>query len=179
MNGRGTEMQSSVVVEHVEGAEWALVLAASRGEYGRRSITPMIFVNEGCGVFAVCPMTKAWIRAGYIFSYNPSVEMREALLKNAVQEFVRQVSLRSNILERSRVGIVARAKASPDRFCDPPKGFELNAATEPAFMWLFERSEVAQQAMRVARYLIEKHNLGHLTQAEIETIGGRLIRKGR
>ncbi len=172
-------MQSSIVVEHVEGAEWALVLVATRGEYGRRSITPMIFANEGCGVFAVCPMTKAWLRAGYIFTYNPPVDMRDALLKNAVNEFVRQVSHRSNILERSRVGIVARAKASPDRFCEPPKGFELSAATEPAFMWLFERSEVAQQTMRVARYLIEKHNLGRLTQAEIETIGERLVKKGR
>jgi len=138
----------------------------------------MIFANEGCGLFAVCPLVKAWSRAGLIYVYNPPDGMREALLDNAITEFVRHVGMRSNILERSRVGIVARAKASSLRFADAPAGFELSAQTDPAFAWLFERAEPAVQAMRVARYLIEKHNLGRLTQAEIETIGERLIKRG-
>ena len=46
-------MQRSVVVQHQEGADWALVIVATRSEYGRRSIVPMIFANEGCGIFAV------------------------------------------------------------------------------------------------------------------------------
>jgi len=138
----------------------------------------MIFACEGCGIFAVCPMTKAWQRAGQVFIYSPPADMREQLLDNAIGEWVRQVGMCSNILERSRVGIVARAKASPARFDDAPAGFELSAQTEPAYYWLFSRSEPAVQAMKVARYLIEKWNLGRLTQAETEAINEKLIRRG-
>src|SRR5437899_1527040 len=105
--------QRSVIVEHQESTDWALVLTANRNAYGRRDITPMIFANDGCGILAVAPQLKAWVRAGLVFVYSPPAERREELLKNAVNEFVRAVSLRTNILERSRVGIVARAKARP------------------------------------------------------------------
>jgi hypothetical protein len=49
-------MQNSVVVQHQEGGDYALVLVAMRSDYGRRSIESMIFVCEGCGVFAAAPM---------------------------------------------------------------------------------------------------------------------------
>jgi hypothetical protein len=171
-------MQTSVVVQHQENADWALVLVATRSEYGRRSITPMIFANDGCGIFAVAPQLKVWVRAGLVSLYNPPIERREELLGNAVIEFVRQVSLRSYICERSKVGIVARAKARREDFNDPPEGFELSSATEPAFFWLCEKSENAVQAMRVLRYLIDKNKIGALTQAEREALGQRLLTKG-
>ena len=93
-------------------------------------------------------------------------------------EFVRQVSLRSFICEQSRVGVVARAKARRDEFNQPPEGFELRREDEPAFFWLWEKSETAHQAMRVARYLIEKNKIGALTQDERDAIGHRLLTKG-
>jgi hypothetical protein len=170
--------ERSVIVEHQEGADWALVLVANRNAYGRRYIVPMIFANDGCGLFAVCPNLKSWIRAGLVFVYNPPPDRREELLKNAVAEFVRAVSLRTNILERSRVGIVARAKARPQQFDDPPQGFSISEASEPALWWLCGRSENAVQAMRVLRYLIGKHKLGELTRAEAEALGERLIKRG-
>lgn len=154
-----------VICEHQEGADWALVLVADRNQYGRRSITPMVFANDGCGILAVAPQLKAWVRAGLVVVYSPPLERREELLKYAVQEFVRAVSLRTNILERSRVGIVARAKARSEQVV-PPQGFEISEATEPAFWWLASRSETAGQALKVLSYLIGKNKLGDLTQAE-------------
>jgi hypothetical protein len=171
-------MQNCIVVEHQEGGDWALVLTANRSEYGRRSITPMIFVNDGCGIFAVCPELKAWTRGGLVSLYNPPADRREELLKNAVQEFARQIALRSFIKERSRVGIVARAKARREEFNVAPEGFELSRAAEPAYYWLYERSEAAVQAMRVARYLIEKNHIGALTQEEREALALRLLTRG-
>ncbi len=171
-------MQKSIIVEHIEGGDWALVIVATRSEYGRRSITPMIFSNDGCGIFAVAPNLKLWQRAGLVCLYNPPEPRREELLQNAVQEFVRQVALRSFICERSKVGIVARAKARRDEFSEPIPGFEMSRATEPAFYWLAEKSESAVQAMRVCRYLITKNGIGALTQQEREALGARLLAKG-
>jgi hypothetical protein len=171
--------QRSVVVEHVEGADWALVLTANRNAYGRRDIVPMIFANDGCGIFAVCPQLKTWVRAGLVFIYNPPPDRREELLKNAVAEFIRAVALRTSILERSRVGIMARAKARSEQFTVQPQGFIISEATEPAFWWLAGRSETASQAMRVLNYLIGKHKLGALTQAEADALGEKLIKRGQ
>jgi hypothetical protein len=171
-------MQKSVIVEHQEGSDWALVLVATRSDYGRRSIVPMIFANKDCGIFAVAPQLKQWIAAGDVCVYNPPPDRREELLKNAVIEFVRQCSLCSFICDRSRVGIVARAKAKRDDFDKPPEGFELSGATEPAFFWLCSKSETAVQAMRVARYLIDKNHIGELSQSEREAIGEKLLLKG-
>jgi hypothetical protein len=169
----------TVVVQHVEGGDWALVLTASRNEFGRRELCPMIFANEGCGLFAVAPQLKSWVRAGLVFIYKPPEDRREELLGNAVAEFVRAVGLRTNILERSRVGIVAQAKARRPEFNDAPLGFSLSEASEPALYWLCSRSENAVQAMRVLRYLIGKHKLGELTQAEADALGEKLIKRGQ
>jgi hypothetical protein len=171
-------MQKSIVVEHQEGADWALVLVATRSDHGRRSIVPMIFANKDCGIFAVAPQLKQWIATGLVCLYNPPPDRREELLKNAVIEFVRQCALRSFICERSRVGIVAKAKARRDEFDKPPEGFELSSATEPAFFWLCSKSETAVQTMRVARYLIEKNKIGELSQAERDALGLKLLTRG-
>jgi hypothetical protein len=168
-------LQSSVVVQHVEGTDWALVLVATRSEYGRRSITPMIFACEGCGIFAVAPTLRRWIRAGQLYVYNPPPERREEILNNAVSEFVRQVSLRAFIRERSKVGIVARVRARSNDFNEPPEGFELNREQEPALFYLCEKSETACQALRVLRFLINKNHIGALTRAEREAIGKKLL----
>jgi hypothetical protein len=137
----------------------------------------MLFANDGCGILAVAPSLKSWVKAGLVFVYNPPPERREELLGNAVNEFVRAVSLRTNILERSRVGIVSRAKARNEQVV-PPQGFVLSEAMEPAFHWLASRSETAGQALKVLTYLIGKHKLGDLTQQEREALGDRLIKKG-
>jgi hypothetical protein len=166
-----------VIVQHIENADWSLVLTATRNEYGRRELCPMIFCCEGCGVFSAAPQLKSWVRAGLVFVYNPPPESREEILKNAVNEFVRAVSLRTNILERSAVGIVARAKARNEQVV-PPQGFVLSEATEPALFWLCSRSEPASQAVKVLSYLINKHKLGALTQGEADALGERLIKRG-
>jgi hypothetical protein len=171
-------MQKSVVVQHIEGGDFALILVATRSDYGRRSIVPMIFANKGCGVFAVAPQLNQWIKAGLVFQYDPPPDQRAELLKNAVNEFIRQVALRSFICERSSVGIVGRAKARSEKFDTPPEGFELSHLTEPAFFWLFEKSDAAVQAIRVLRYLIDKNKIGELTQSERETIGQKFITQG-
>lgn len=170
--------QNSVVVQHVENSDWALVLVATRSEYGRRCLTPMIFCCEGCGIFAAAPNLRQWMRAGFIYVYNPPPDRREEILNNAVNEFVRQVSLRSFIRERSKVGILARSKARKDDFNDPPEGFELSREQEPALFYLCERNENACQAMRVLRYLITKNHIGALTIAERNAIGERLLTRG-
>jgi hypothetical protein len=170
--------QRSVIVEHQDGGDWALVLTANRNEFGHRDIVPMIFANEGCGLFAVAPQLKSWVRAGLVFIYSPPVDRREEILKNAVGEFVRAVGQRTNVLERSRVGIVARAKAARAEFTAAPKGFSISEATEPAFWWLCSRSETAAQSMRVLNYLIGKHKLGALTQAEADALGEKIIKRG-
>jgi hypothetical protein len=138
----------------------------------------MIFTVKGCGLFAVAPMLKQWERAGLVFTYDPPPDQRAELLKNAVTEFVRQVSLRSFIVERSGVGIVGRAKARGEEFDNPPEGFELSQQTEPAFAWLFSKTDAAVQAMRVLRYLIVKNGIGELTQSERESIGMKHLTKG-
>jgi len=169
-------MQQSVVVEHQEGSDFAIVIVATRNDYGRREIVPMIFACEGCGILAAAPMLRQWVKAGLLALYNPPPDQRETLLRNAVIEFVRQVALRSFIRERSKVGIVARAKARREEF--RVEGFEISAAREPAFAWLFERSENVQQALKVANYLITKNRIGELTQAEREKAGEKLLAGG-
>ncbi len=171
-------MQRSVVVQHIEGGDYALILVATRNDYGRRDICPMIFTNRDCGIFAVAPMLHQWMKAGLVFQYDPPPDQRAEILKNAVTEFVRQVSLRSFIVERSSVGIVGRAKARGEQFDKPPEGFELHREQEPAFFWLFEKTDAAEQAMRVLRYLIQKNGIGELTQSERESIGEKLLTKG-
>lgn len=171
-------MQKSVIVQHQESGDWALVLVATRSDYGRRSIVPMIFTNKDCGIFAVAPQLNQWIRAGLVFQYAPPEDRREEILKNAVTEFIRQVGLRSFIADRSSVGIVGRAKARSEKFDKPPDGFELHRENEPAFFWLFEKTDAAEQAMRVLRYLIDKNKIGELTQGEREAIGTKLLTKG-
>jgi hypothetical protein len=137
----------------------------------------MLFTCDGAPTFAVAPQLRSWSKAGLIFVYNSLPDHREQLLKNATDDFIRAVALRSNFLERSRVGIVARAKARNEQVI-PPQGFEISEATEPAFWWLASRSEPAGQALRVLSYLISKHKLGELTQAEREELGTRLIKRG-
>src|ERR1017187_4806160 len=171
-------MQQSVVVEHQEGSEFAIVIVATRNDYGRREIVPMIFACEGCGIVAAAPMLRMWQKAGLLALYNPPVDQRETLLRNAVTEFVRQVAIRGFIRERSKVGIVARAKARREEFDNSIPGFQVSAAREPAFAWLFERSENVQQALRVARYLISKNKIGDLTLAEREAAGEKLLAGG-
>jgi hypothetical protein len=171
-------MQRSVVVQHIEGVDYALILVATRNDYGRRDICPMIFCNKGCGIFAVAPMLHQWMRAGLVFQYDPPPDQRAEILKNATNEFTRQVSLRSFIVERSGVGIVGRAKARGSEFDKPPEGFELHREQEPAFFWLFEKTDAAEQAMRVLRYLIQKNGIGELTQSEREAIGMKSLTKG-
>jgi hypothetical protein len=171
-------MQRSVIVEHVEGGDFALILVATRSDYGRRDIVPMIFANKGCGLFSVAPQLNQWVKAGLLFVYDPPPDCRAELLKNAVNEFVRQVSQHSYICERSRVGVVARAKARSEEFDKPPEGFELSRVTEPAFAWLFEKSDAAAQALRVLRYLIQKNKIGELTQAQREAVGMKAITRG-
>jgi hypothetical protein len=171
-------MHKSVVVQHIEGGDFALILVATRSDYGRRSIVPMIFCCKGCGVFAVAPQLNQWIKAGLVFQYDPPPDQRAELLKNAVTEFIRQVGLRSFIADRSSVGIVGRAKARSEKFDKPPDGFELHRENEPAFFWLFEKTDAAEQAMRVLRYLIDKNKIGELTQGEREAIGTKLLTKG-
>jgi hypothetical protein len=138
----------------------------------------MIFCCKGCGIFAVAPMLNQWLKAGLIFQYDPPPDQRAEILKNATNEFVRQVALRSFIVERSSVGIVGRAKARGDEFNNPPAGFELRRESEPAFFWLFEHTDAAEQAMRVLRYLIVKNGIGELTQSERESIGEKAITNG-
>jgi hypothetical protein len=168
--------EQSIIVEHQEGSDWALVIVVTRSAYGRRSVVPMLFVIDGCGDFAECPQLRNWARGGLLCVYNPVPEKREGLLKNAVAEYVRQVSLRSFIAERSKVGIVARHRASKAE--KPIEFFGLTRESEPALFWLCDRSTTAYQALRVCRYLVEKHSIGSLTQAERDEIGMENITHG-
>src|ERR1035441_3675332 len=171
-------MQSnSCVVQHQEGSDWALVLVAQRSQYGRRSIESMIFCCADTGVFATAPALKNWVHAGLVYVYNPPEDRREEMLINATNEFIRHVSLRSFIRERSKVGIVAMAKARDVQIV-PPRNFELSSVQEPALFWLFDRSNTARQAVKVLTYLIEKNKLGELSQSEREAIGINLMTKG-
>jgi len=169
-------MESSIVVENQEGADWALVITATRSAYGRRSVVPMIFVSADCGDFAACPQLKNWARAGLVCIYNPPPTHREEILKNAVAEYVRQVSLRSFIAERSKVGILARHRASKSE--KPIEFFGLTRESEPALFWLCDRSSSAYQALRVCRYLVEKHSIGALTQEEREAAAMKHLLQG-
>jgi hypothetical protein len=167
-------MQNSVVVQHQEGGDYALVLVAMRSDYGRRSIESMIFVCEGCGVFAAAPMLHQWAKAGLVYLFNPPQDRREEMLTNAVGEFVRHVSTRTFIRERSKVGIVARTRAIGVQVV-PPTNFELSREREPAFFYLADQSETARQAVKILSYLITKHHIGDLTQQEREAIGTKLL----
>ncbi len=168
--------EQSIVVEHVEKDQWALVIVATRSAFGRRSVVPIIFVNDGVGEFATAPQLKSWARAGLLAVYNVPPDRREEILKAAVSEYVRQVSLRTFIRERSKVGIVARARAAK---AEQPIGFfGMTRENEPALFWLVERSATAYQALKVAKYLVEKNNIGELTQAERDEVAMKNILRG-
>jgi hypothetical protein len=160
-------MQRSVIAQHIEGGDYALILVATQNDDGSRQIVPMIFCCKGCGIFAVAPQLNQWIKSGLVFQYDPQTEHGAELLKNATNEFVRQIGLKSVIAERSSVGIVARVKAQSETIDTPPAGFELNREKEPAFFWLFEKTDAAPQAMRVLKYLIAKNGIGEISDVKI------------
>jgi hypothetical protein len=145
--------QQCVVVQHCEGGDWALILVATSDH----EIVPMIFCMRGCGIFATAPQLKQWEHAGLVFQYDPPPEHREEMLKNAVEEFVRSVSLKYFIADRSRVGIVARVKALTEMPDVMSAGFR---EKEPALYWLCEKTDAAPQAMRILKYLLEKNRIG-------------------
>jgi len=137
----------------------------------------MIFCCADTGVFATAPALKHWIHAGLMYCYNPPPDRREEMLQNATTEFIRHVAIRSFIKERSKVGIVAMAKARDVQIV-PPRNFELSSVREPALFWLFDHSNTARQAVKVLTYLIEKNKLGELSQSERDAIGTKLMTKG-
>jgi hypothetical protein len=146
--------------------------------YGRRTATPMIFCCSDCGIFAAAPQLKNWQRAGLVCVYTVAPERREEILSNAVQEFCRQVGLRSFVKERTKVGIAARGKARSKAYDEPLEFFGLNREQEPAFFWLLEKDSTAYQALRVAQFLAEKYRIGELTQAEREALATKLLTNG-
>jgi hypothetical protein len=171
-------MDASIVVHHQQGAEWALVIVVTRSMYGRRTVTPMIFCCADCGIFATAPQLRNWQRGGLVCVYSVAPERREEMLSNAVQEFCRQVGQRSFIRERTKVGIVAQAKARSKKYDEPLEFFGLNREQEPAFFWLLEKDSTAYQALRVAKFLAEKYRIGELTQTEREALATKLLTNG-
>ncbi len=167
-------MDSSIVVHHQQGGDWALVIVCTRSQFGRRSVVPMIFCCVDCGIFATAPQLRNWQRGGLLCIYNPQPEHREEMLGNAIQEFCRQVRQRSFIRERTKVGIVARAKAASKKYDEPINFFGVTREQEPAFYFLLEHDSTAYQALRVAKFLVEKHGIGQLTQAEREALAMKL-----
>jgi hypothetical protein len=138
----------------------------------------MIFCCADCGTFATAPQLRNWQRGGLVCIYNPQPERREETLANAVQEFCRQVSLRSFIKERTKVGIVARAKAQAKKYDEPLQFFGITREQEPAFYYLLEHDSTAYQGLRVAKFLVEKYQIGALTQAEREALALKLQLNG-
>jgi hypothetical protein len=170
-------IDQAVVVEHTEGGDWALVLTATRRADGRRCVEAMIFANADAGVFAECPLTREWAYAHHIHVFPATTpEHRANLLKEAVAMYVEVAGKHSYILEHSRVGILNKRKAKAAKFDDPIPGF--NLGSEPAFRWLYGKSESAQQAMRLLRFFIDKWQLGRYTQQERENMATRLTLRG-
>jgi hypothetical protein len=167
-----------VVVSHVEKDEWALVLTAQRkGE--RRIFTPFLFAFSDIGLFASCPNTDLWARSGLIRIFkadNRTADVRRELLKNAVDDALQGITQCSRVLEYRRVGIVQKLLST--NFNDALPDFDLGA--EYAFRWLFEHKSGtnAVAAMRVCRYLADKHNIGRLSPAEIEELTTYKVLKG-
>jgi hypothetical protein len=148
-------MEQCVAVQHVENSDWALVLFAT----SLCEIIPMIFYM-GSGIFETAPQLKQWRREGRVFQFDSVLpERREELLKNAVTEFVHHIARQYTVVERSSVGIVARIRARAE---DEPKSANALAwlEKEPAFKWLYERTDAASQAMKVLKYLVEKNKIG-------------------
>jgi hypothetical protein len=145
-------MEQCVVVQHVENSDWALVLFAT----SLCEIIPMIFYM-GSGIFETAPQLKQWRREGRVFQFDSVPERHEELLKNAVTEFVQHIARQYTVVERSSVGIAARIRArAEDATADRIAWLE----KEPAFKWLYERTDAAPQAMKVLKYLVEKNKIG-------------------
>lgn len=167
-----------VVVEHQEAADWALVLTASRtGD--RRFFTPFLFACDSVGLFAACPNADIWARRNKLRVFKThglTPTVCEELLKNAVADLLGQIRQVSSVLEHTRVGLITKVKAMGYDQALP--NFSLD--DEPAFRWLYEhkRGESAVQAMRVCRYLADKHGLGKLSLQELERIATHRIMKG-
>jgi len=167
-----------VAVEHVEAGDWALVLTASRtGD--ERYFTPFLFACDTAGLFATCPNADIWARQGLLRIFKTqglTPEIREELLRNSITDIFRQIGAVCSILERVRVGIVPKMKATGYDQALP--GFKLD--TEQAFRWLYEhkRGENAVSAMRICRYLADKHGIGRLSLSELNNLAERKIRKG-
>lgn len=148
-------MRQSVIVQHTS-ENYAFVLVATRSE----GIVPMIFINKGCDLFAAAPMLDQWVKAGLLYEYDKPPVLREEILKNAVTEYVRVISRCTDIVARNIVRVVPpRVKVSSDEDFDLPPDFELDQEKEPAFFWLFQKADVAVQAMRIIKYLMDKHKI--------------------
>jgi hypothetical protein len=156
-----------VVVTHVDD-DWALVLSASRtGD--QRYFTPFVFAFDTAGLFSTCPDADIWARQGLVRIFKAqglSADARKELLENAVADTVQRIHTCARVFEHKKVGLVQRMKASAYTKALP--GFSLG--TEHAYCWLYEhkKGEQAVAAMKICRYLADKHKIGALSIAELE-----------
>jgi len=156
-----------VVVACTGGADWALLLIAEKGLSGRK-ISPVVYATRSSLLYAICP-TK-----GLRVANNDHKEALAEMISNDFQV----VKSSTNVLAFAETSLLNNIKAWPYR--EPLQDFALQQTS--TFTWMYSSSKFrddVENALRLCRYLIDKHHLGDWTMAEKERAGTISIMKGK
>lgn len=164
----------AVIAYHIEpNHDWALMIIASRNGADRR-ITPMLVAMQHTMMAALCPSSGCHIL--------PCEHMSDAVRSNLLEAFVNQYIEQSyrdlHVCDVAQTGFINNIRALG--FDEALKNF--NPVYTRAFYWLYDSEiggEAALKALRLARFLADKHGLSALTAAEQERIGTTNVVKGR
>ena len=164
-------MDKAVIAIHQE-PDWAVLIVANRKPSGLRIITPFILISQHSPLFAVCPHLAAWGASGLIRVLRTGLlsdHQREQVLANAIQDLLREIGARGDVLQVATTGTIRNLMSLG--FKEPLETFVMGE--EPALRWLCtcsygDTAKRAQQAIRLARYLADKHGLDRRTIHEVE-----------
>lgn len=164
-------MDKAVVAIHQE-SDWAVLIVANRKPSGLRIITPFILLSQHSPLFAVCPNLAAWGASGLIRVLHTGLlhdHQREQVLTNAVEDLLREIGARGDVLQVARTGTIRNLMSLG--FKEPLETFVMGE--EPALRWLCtcsygDTAKRAQQAIRLVRYLADRHGLDRRTLREVE-----------
>lgn len=174
-------MDKAVVAIHQE-PDWALLIVANRKASGHRIITPFVVLAQHSPLFAVCPNLAGWGAAGLVRVLRTGLlneHQREQVLANAVEDLLREIATRADVLQVARTGTIRNLLTL--NFKQPLENFAMGE--EPALRWLCtctygRAADHASQAIRLVRYLAEKNGLDRRTQREVEDRESQKLLRG-
>jgi hypothetical protein len=155
----------AVVVTYRERDDWALILIAWRDQFGQRGISPLIIVPQtSVMLLGLCGAGTYVLPTAHV-----KESLREECLKNAVADYVRQAREEyMRVIEQASPGLIQNLRTLS--YDEATSGFQV--PVDAAFRRLCNSrvSDKAMAALRLVRFLADKHKLGEPTLEESDNV---------